>query len=447
MNSIRSTAPLEELATRAFLFGFPLVFDLDQVDRYVSTGIGKNPAAPWNQFSHARSLAGPEDTFVTINNDTVYSMAQLNLSGGPVRLSVPEADGRYYVLQLVSAWTDNFAYIGHRATGTGAGAYLLVPPGWDGEPAAGETVVRVPTVVASIVGRWAVSGDEDLPGVHALQDATTLTSLQASAPSELPRHDKSLSEALQFFDKLRVWSQAFPAASRDAAVLAGFAPLGLAVSGDTPYGRGGELDAALIAGYTQGRVVLEQILSSGGGNAMVNGWNLTYHSFDYNLDYFEVGSLDEPAFKIADPERRIVQRAGAALGGLWGNQAFEAAYIATYVDDHGEQLSGENTYTLTLSPPPPVNAFWSLTMYDVPDYYLVNNPISRYSLGDRTAGIRYEDDGSLVITISHARPAGDTAQANWLPAPAGPFRPVLRMYEPGGAVLDQTYTVPAIVRR
>lgn len=446
MNSIPRTAPLEELAMRAFLFGFPLVFDLDQVHRYVTTGIGKNPAAPWNQFSHARSLAGPEDTFVTINNDTVYSMAQLNLSSGPVRLTVPEADGRYYVLQLVSAWTDNFAYIGHRATGTRAGTYLLVPPGWDGEPTPGETVVRVPTLVASIVGRWAVSGDEDLPGVHALQDATTLAPLGLSTPSDLPRHDSSLSEALQFFDKLRVWSQAFPAASRDAAMLAGFASLGLTAAGATPYGHGGELDAALTAGYTQGKAVLEKILASGGGNAMVNGWNLTYHSFDYNLDYFEVGSLDDPAFKIADPEKRILQRAGAALGGLWGNQAFEAAYIATYVDDQGEQLSGEHVYTLTLSPPPPVNAFWSLTMYDVPDYYLVDNPLSRYSLGDRTPGIRYESDGSLVITISHTRPADATAQANWLPAPAGPFRPVLRMYEPGEAVLDQTYTVPGIVR-
>ena len=156
------------LATDGFLFGFPLVFNLDQVGRYVSTGVGANPAAPFNQFSHARQLAGPRDTFVTINNDTLYSMAQLDLSVGPVRLHVPDTDGRYYVLQFVDAWTNNFAYVGHRATGTAAGDFLLVPPGWTGDAPADATVIRVPTRVASIVGRWACAGDDDLPVVHAL---------------------------------------------------------------------------------------------------------------------------------------------------------------------------------------------------------------------------------------------------------------------------------------
>ncbi|MGS2810468.1 DUF1254 domain-containing protein [Nocardia sp. MW-W600-9] len=440
------SVPLEDLAARAYLFGFPLVFNLDQVERYVTTGIGKNAAAPWNQFSHARSLAGPDDTFVTINNDTVYSMAQLDLGAGPVRLEIPDTAGRYYVLQFVSAWTDNFAYIGHRATGTRAATYLLVPADWDGEPSVGETVVRVPTRTASIVGRWAVAGDEDLPVVHALQDATTLTPITIGAPEGLPEYDTTLSEALQFFDKLRVWSQAFLPAPRDADTLVGFESLGLLAIGSTPYGTDPQLDAAIEAGYAKGKAQLEELVASGGGNAVVNGWNLTYHSFDYNLDYFEVGSVDEPTFKIADPERRIVQRAGAALGGLWGNQSFEAAYIATYVDDRGDQLTGKHTYTLTLNPPPPVEAFWSLTMYDVPNYYLVENPIGRYSIGDRTPGIRYEDDGSLIITISHDEPTEETARANWLPAPAGDFRPILRMYEPSSAILDQTYLVPAVVR-
>ncbi|MEV1131364.1 DUF1254 domain-containing protein [Agromyces sp. NPDC049794] len=438
--------PLDELAAKAYLFGFPLVFNLDQVERYVTTGVGKNAAAPWNRFSHARALAGPDDTFVTINNDTVYSMAQLDLGAGPVRLEVPDTAGRYYVLQFVSAWTDNFAYIGHRATGTGAATYLLVPPGWNGESRDGETVVRVPTRIASIVGRWAVSGDEDLPAVHALQDATTLTPTGSATPEGLSASVTGLSEAQQFFDRFRVWSQAFPPAPRDADTLAGFEPLGLTTIDAAPYGIDAELDAALEAGYAKGKALLHDVVASGGGNAIVNGWNLAYHSFDYNLDYFEVGSLDEPAFKIADPERRILQRAGAALGGLWGNQAFEAAYIATYVDDRGDRLTGERTYTLTLNPPPPVDAFWSLTMYDVPDYYLVANPIGRYSIGDRTPGIRYEDDGSLVITISHTEPDEEKARANWLPAPAGEFRPVLRMYEPTPAILDQTYLVSAITR-
>ena len=183
---------------------------------------------------------------------------------------------------------------GTRATGTGKGDFLLVPPGWSGEAASGVTVIHVPTRVASIFGSVTCAGEPDLPAVHALQDATTL----------------------------------------------------------------------------------------------------------------------EPADATAQP------------------------------DDQGDQL----TYTLRLDPPPPVGAFWSLTMYDIPHFFLVANDINRYSLGDRTPGIVFADDGSLTITLSHARPGDPTAALNWLPAPAGDFRPVLRMYEPAPEVLNETYTVPPITR-
>src|SRR3954447_25694400 len=195
-----------ELVTQAYLYGFPLVFNLEQVTRYVTEGVGANPAAPFNTFSHARELAGPRDTFVTINNDTVYSMAQLDLSVGPVALHVPDTAGRYYVLQFVDAWTNNFAYVGHRATGTGEGDILLVPPGWRGAAPDGATLIRFPTTVASIVGRWSVAGDEDLPAVHALQDATTLTPVDADATAAgLAIPDPSAPAELAFLERLRVW--------------------------------------------------------------------------------------------------------------------------------------------------------------------------------------------------------------------------------------------------
>lgn len=429
-----------EASVQSYLYAFPLVFNLDQVARYVSEGIGANPAAPWNTFSHARTLAGPEDTFVTINNDTVYSMAQLDLSAGPLLLEVPETGGRYYVLQFVSAWTDNFAYIGHRATGSGPGRFLLVPADWDGTAPEGATVVRVPTRVASIVGRWAVSGPEDLPAVHALQDATTLTPLDpAQRPIGLPEVAAQETDAETFWAKFRAWSTAFPPAPRDRELQERAEALSAGV-GD-PGAR-----AELVASVAEGFDTLTAVLASGGGNAVVNGWNITYHSFDYNLDYFEVGVVAEPRFMISDPARRIVQRAGAALGGLWGNQSFEAAYVATYVDAAGEPLSGEHDYELRLSPMPPVGAFWSLTMYDVPNSFLVANSAGRYSIGDRTPGLMLEDDGALVITISATEPSDPKRRANWLPAPAGRFRPVLRMYEPAEAVLDGSYEIPAIAR-
>ena len=113
----------------------------------------------------------------------------------------------------------------------------------------------------------------------------------------------------------------------------------------------------------------------------------------------------------------------------------------TYIDADGDPLDGRNRYALTFDEEPPVNAFWSITMYDLPDFYLVANPIDRYSIGDRTAGLRRDSDGSLTIVIQHEEPA-DTS--NWLPAPAAPFRPIMRLYQPRQAVLDGSYQMPPI---
>ncbi|MGW6004524.1 DUF1254 domain-containing protein [Oerskovia enterophila] len=432
-----------DAAAKAYLYGFPLVFNLEQVERYATTGIGAVPGAPFNTFGHARELAGPADTFVSINNDTVYSMAQVDLGDGPVVLSVPDTGGRYYVLQLVDAWTNNFAYVGKRATGTGPGTFLLVPPGWD-EPTDGtSTVIRFPTRIASIVGRWAVDGPDDLPAVHALQDATTLTPVNRSLvpPEGLPEVASTGDGALDFWERYRVWSQAFAPAPRDAGLQASFEPLGL--TGTTPVSAlDDDVRARLVEGHAQGEAALEKILHSG-NSPHVNGWQVTLHVFDYNLDFFEVGTLDEPGWKLTDPEVRIAERAGAALGGLWGNHGYEAAYVMTYVDADGQQLDGAHSYTLRLSPTPPVDAFWSLTMYDVPSFFLVDNPIDRYSIGDRTPGLVTDPDGAVTIVLSHERP---TDTSNWLPAPAGPFRPILRMYSPSPEVLDGTYEVPAVHR-
>lgn len=437
---------LTGLVAQAYIYGFPIVFNLDQVGRYVSEGVGANPAAPFNTFSHARTLAGPDDTFVTINNDTVYSMAQIDLSVGPVALHVPDTAGRYYVLQFVDAWTNNFAYVGHRSTGTGAGDFLLVPQNWDGDAPAGTTVIRFPTRIASIVGRWACAGEADLDSVHALQDATTLTALDPDAvPTELPKTDSAVADEFSFLEKLRVRSQAFPPADRDVPLQKSFAPVGLSDENSPYTSPSDQFAKSLRAGLSVGEQNLHQALTSG-SSPQVNGWTLTFHAFDYNLDFFEVGTIDDAAFKIENPSLRIIERAAAAKGGLWGNHAYEAAYIITYVDDRGEQLNGARTYTLHLDPLPPVNAFWSLTMYSVPDFFLVANPIERYSIGDRTPGLVFDEHGGLTITISHDKPSDADAAANWLPAPAGDFRPVLRMYEPLPAVLDRSYVTPAIVR-
>ena len=183
-----------------------------------------------------------------------------------------------------------------------------------------------------------------------------------------------------------------------------------------------------------------------GSSPHVNGWQLTLHVFDYNLDFFEVGALDDPAFKIADARVRIAEGGPRRPSAGCGATGYEAAYVMTYVDADGDQLNGEHVYELTLSPVPPVSGFWSLTMYDVPNYFLVENPANRYSLGSSTQGVVLDDDGGVTITMSREAPSEAKALANWLPAPAGDFRPVLRMYVPALSVLDGSYEIPAIRR-
>lgn len=434
------TADRAALASEAFIYGFPLVFDLEQVVRFTEHGLGAVPAVPFNVFGHATELAGPGDRFVTINNDTVYSVAQVDLGGGPVRLEVPDAAGRYYVLQLVDAWTDNFAYVGHRATGTAAGAFLLAGPGGEPESPGDATVIRCPTTVVTIVGRWAVAGADDLPAVRALQQGLRLTE---TAPGRgVPRPDPAAAPELAFLEQLRTGMAAFPPATRDRAYQERFAPIGLLEAGPTPYAGP---DPELAAGLADGRARLEAEIRDPSSAESQNGWRPAYHGFDYNLDHFAIGTRDDAEWKMADTPARYLARAAAARGGLWGNHGYEAAYAMVYVDEHGEPLDGGRRYALRFAQEPPCGAFWSVTMYDAEDFFLVDNPLGRYSIGDRTPGLRTDADGALTVLIQHEEPAGADA-ANWLPAPKGRFRPVLRMYEPDEAVFDGRYVLPPIAR-
>lgn len=430
------TCSLTEIATHAYVYGVPLVDGLDQVRRFATTGVGANPAADFNTFSHARTLAGVDDDFVSINNDTVYSIAQLDLSAGPLVLEVPDTAGRYHVLQFVSAWTENFAYVGTRATGSGPGRYLIAGPSWQGEAPPDVGVIQSPTVIASIVGRWAVKDHADLDAVHQLQDATTLTAIGSERGCGLPDVDiDGLDEALAFWERYRVYSRSFAPPDRDRATQDGFARLGLA---GTEHVSRLSLDqqSALREGYQAGAEAMQALLRSTGAGR-VNGWQVNLHAFDYNLDHYQIGALDDPRFTITDPQVRLLTRAGAARAGLWGTNSYEALYFPVFTDADGNPLTGAHDYELTLDPPPPAAAFWSITMYDAQRYLLVANTIGRYSIGDRTPGLVHRPDGALTIRISATAPQ-DGSVANWLPAPTGQFRPMLRVYLPGPALLDGT---------
>ncbi|MER7723601.1 DUF1254 domain-containing protein [Streptomyces sp. NPDC096323] len=446
--SDEGTNELVELAAEAYVYGHPLVFDLSMVEKCVHEGFGPVAAAPFNQFSHSARLADADTRFVSVNNDTAYSLAQLDLSSGPLRLHVPDTHGAYYVLQFIDAWTNNFAYVGRRATGTEASDWLIVPPGWAGTvPADVRGVIDAPTTVVTIAGRNACDGREDLERrVRPLQEQFTLTPLKKGEHGTgLPAPDAGVPPELAFFEQLRVWMADFPPSAADRAYQDRFQPLGLLEEGPSPYAAAGPgLVSALKDGLARGkeRVEAASVPGAGGGGR----WLMNPHLFDYNLDWFGVGTIDSPEWKIADRQESYLARAVAARVGLWGNHGYEAVYAQAFRDFDGERLSGAHRYELRFEELPPVDAFWSLTMYDVPDYYLVDNPAGRYSIGDRTPGLVYGDDGSLTIHISRDRPADPAAAANWLPAPEGNFRPGFRLYMPKPPILDGQYELPVIRR-
>ncbi|MEU9130262.1 DUF1254 domain-containing protein [Kitasatospora sp. NPDC048540] len=433
------------LAADAFIYGYPLVSSLAKVDSFLTTGMASLPATGFNRFGHADVLAGPDAEFVSVNNDTVYSIAQLDLSGGPLVLQVPDTDGAYYVLQFVDAWTNNFAYLGRRATGTAAQTWLITPPGWHGTPPDGVRAVVSPTMVATIVGRNACAGEDDMPRVRALQRQLTLTPLEPGGVyAGLPAPDPGVPDELRFLEQLRVWMAAFPPAAPDVEYQRRFAALGMLDEGHSPYlAAAPGWTRALIEGLAAGRARLEAAGRPPGGHN-TGEWTGNLHLFDYNLDHFGPGTLDDPRWRIPDRRAAYLTRAVAARIGLWGNHAYEAAYSSVHHDAEGALLTGARSYTLRFDAPPPVDAFWSVTMYDAQDYYLVRNPAGRYSVGDRTPGLVHGADGSLTLTLQHERPADPDAAANWLPTPEGEFRPMLRMYQPGPAILDGSYRLPPI---
>lgn len=435
-----------QAAARAFVYGYPLLYNLDEIAKLPSgrATLSKGVPAPWNEFWYGRELVDHRAEFVSPNNDTIYLLAPLDLSGGPVRVDVPDTADRYYVLQCVDAWTNNFAYIGRRATGTAAGSYTFVPPGFDGTVDDGSTVIHAPSTVMIIVGRLQVDGAADLPAVHALEDQFTAAALDPGAPrAGIPAPAEGVADDLVWWERFRVALAAFPPPEGDAPFVSMIGRLGLTAA-ESPYiDPDPDLAEVLRAGAVAGATMIEQILakaSSGGGQTSAA------HLFDYNLDYFEIGTIDAPEWKMADRSTAAVGRAVAARAGLWGNHGYEAVYLLVSADADGELLDAAHTYEVTFSPPPPVDAFWSFTNYDVPRFYLIDNPIDRYSLGDRSPGLQYGEDGSVTIYLQATSPGPDR-EANWLPTPqSGNFRPILRCYQPGPSVMDGTYAMPAVRR-
>lgn len=436
---------LTAAAVKTYLYGYPLVYNLVETQRLLDGTSPLLPGAQANRFSAARELLGPEATFVSPNNDTCYLMAGCDLRDGPLLLSVPDTHDRYYVLQFVDAWSENFAYIGRRATGTRAQTFVLAPAGYVGDVPNGATLVEIPTSIFAIVGRIQVDGVDDLPAVHALQDQFSLEPLNATPDGTgrfgVPQVEVDVPEDLLWWEQFRVSLAAFPPSPADAEFLETAALLGLTGTSSTLVDPDPGLAAALVEGRRRGDATLEELSKT--SLKMVDGWSGAMHAFDYNLDHTGIGTIDAPEWKIADRTTAYVTRAVAARLGLWGNHGYEARYDILWQDENGDELDGNHAYELTLDPQPQVDAFWSLTMYDEPDYYLVANEIDRYSIGDRTPGLELGENDSVTILMQQPRPA-EAHIANWLPAPTGKFRPILRSYQPVGPMLTGEYVLPKV---
>lgn len=453
MTDQQATA-LQDPAVRAYIYGYPMVYDLDEVVS-MTTKPKMATGAPVNRFGHATTLASPKDAFVSLNNDTLYSIANCDVTAEPLVLHLPATGDRYRVMQFVDAWTNNFAYLGTRATGNGEGLFLLAGPGWSGDLPAGMTLVQAPTNVFSIVGRHAVDGPADVPNVGALQHDTWLTPLsdypnvsdgsdRSLGDWDLAPYDTRVGDDLVFWEKFRAWSKRFPPPAEEAPFVASLEPVGL-LADESPYvDPDPNLAELLKAAQKNGDAVIAALGKQGGG--AIDGWNSAAHLFDYNLYRLGPGTIDAPEWKQTDSNVVYAMRALAAQGGLWGNHGYEAYYAWSFVDGDGNPLDGANDYVIHFDRMPPAKAFWSITMYDTPKYYLVDNPIDRYSIGDRTPGLVVGPGGSLDLYLQRSEPTDPAKRANWLPTPPGEFRPLVRIYLPDETVLDGTYRLPPIQR-
>jgi hypothetical protein len=426
------------LGVQAYVFGFPWIYlpTLRWVWVTQPPASPTTPSMPLNQFWHSRVLTdAAARQGGSPNNDTLYSVAWVDVGKEPLILSVPEIADRYYTIQLASMDSDNFAYVGTRATGTKAGSYAIVGPDRTEKLPAGVKALppsRTSTVL--IVARTLVDGPADLPAAHAIQDQYRLTPLhlwgQADARATEDRHVwppfDPKSDPLGEWKTMNRAMTENPPEARHADLMALFATVGIGPGQDVE--RMDEVTKrGLVRAAKEGRRILNAVNASGLGKR-VNSWR-----------------YPTPTLGRAGVRDDFLMRASLqCLAGIIANDPEEAVYLNTALDAEGQPLQGGRDYTLRFGPGelPPVKAFWSLTLYQ--DYNMVANPIDRFSIGDRTPGLRRDPDGSLTIYIQSEPPAGD-ARANWLPSPKQrPFMLILRAYLPEPEIIEQRWQPPVL---
>lgn len=428
---------LTSLAEAAVTYAFPLA-EMARMRAITSprrcyagsASDGSDGTSRWsNVFVHARELLGSgRSKVVTPNNDTLYVNSWLDLRRGPLVIEVPDTARRYYVLGLLDFYTNPFGSIGQRCTGTGAGRYVITPPGWVGDLPASLSVIESPTPWVWIIGRILVYGPDDLPAVHRLQDGFHVRPLVStqSIPSRFepgPQMDPTQPDAARF---LAVVNQALaenPPPASERALVARFARVGMGADlGEASPSQLAQIDAAL-------RACLARWHKTGVAQARASGWQYM------------------PPLEKSFGSNYLL-RALVALKYIGALDSLEAYYPMAYHDGQGRPLDGRYAYRLRFAPGalPPAQAFWSLTMYDARNCMLVPNQISRFAIGDRTPDLQRDADGGLTLCLQRDAPLSATDHANWLPTPDGYFYLCLRTYLPTTEMLEGRYELPAIER-
>jgi hypothetical protein len=436
-----SAAEARAIAKEAYIYGFPMVDSYRIQHSYFVDRGGAEFKTGWNAiFNNARVYTPADKAIQTPNSDTPYSYVGADLRAEPLVLTLPTVDkGRYFSVQLIDAYTFNFAYLGSRATGSTGGSYLLAGPRWKGEPPPGiKAVIRAETDFVFALYRTQLLNPDDIDNVKKVQAGYEVQTLSAflgtPAPAAAPvTFVQPLSPADQktspaFFNVLNFLLQFCPTHPSETALRERFAKIGD------------------VAGKTFDPATLSPEMRSAIEGGIADAWK----TFDeYKRTELDTGKVTSGAnFGTRDHlNGNYLGRMSAAVLGIYGNSQEEAMYPVYFVDGDRQQPNGATHRYVLRFPPnelPPVNAFWSLTLYELPSSLLSANSINRYLINSPMLPQLVRDpDGGITLYLQHESP-GKARQPNWLPAPNGPFFAALRLYWPKAEALDGRWRPPVL---
>lgn len=430
----------QTIAQEAYVYLYPLISmdvtrkQLTNIDPKISPLGG-----PPNAFTHIRAFPTAEmRQVVRPNFDTLYSSAWLDLQDGPIIVSNADANGRYFLLPMLDMWSDVFAVPGKRTSGTDSANYGVVGPGWQGELPAGIERINAPTRWVWIIGRTQTNGPKDYEAVHKVQDGYRITRLKdwgkptqpisyqidptVDTKTEPLRQVNSM-PPLQYFQYGAELMKHNPPHLTDWSMVARMKRIGF------EPGKGfdsSKIDASTLAkGAAAGLKLMQDKIPTLA--RVTNGWQMNTDTMGVYGNFY-------------------LKRAIVAMLGLGANQVDDAIYPMNIVDADGDPVMAEHNYVLHFDKNelPPVDAFWSLTMYDAEGFQVANS-LNRFAIGNRDA-LAFNADGSLDLHIQHLSP-GPEKESNWLPAPkSGKLGLTLRLYAPKPQAIDGRWNPPAIRR-